>query len=239
MNPEQAHTAYRDLAAEFPADLRLGLNLGFYRTFGVPGIASVLAATGKMTERPKERAKATGVVMFTLIEHGLDHPEGRRAVAALNRLHARLPVGNDEFLYVLAAFCVPPVRWIDAYGWRATTAHEKEAAYTFYAGLAERMSIRDVPASFGALAEWMDDFEKRAFAATPQGRALWAATRGLLSRRLPRALSPLARSAADALLDERLLDALATPAPPRWVRAAVTAGLRARAWRARRRRAAG
>jgi hypothetical protein len=233
---DTAHAVYRSLAGEFPGDLRLGLNLGFYRTFAVPRIAAVLAGTGKMTARPKERAKATGVLMFTLIERGLDGPEGQQAVATLNRLHARLPVGNDEFVYVLAAFCVTPVRWIDAHGWRRTTRAEKDAACSFYKGLAERMSIDAVPESFDALADWMDDFERRTFAVTAEGRALWAATRGLLADRVPRPLAPLVRSATNALLDDRLRQALTTPRPAAAVRALLAGALAARAWWSRRER---
>jgi hypothetical protein len=227
------HLTYRRFALEFPDDLRLGLNIGFYRTFAVPSIAAVLAGTGKMLARPKERAKATGALMFTLIERGMDGPDGRLAVAQLKRTHARLAVGNDEFVYVLAAFCVTPMRWIDAHGRRKTTVSEKRAAHAFYAGLGARMGIRGVPDSFDALADWMDDFERRAFAVTPEGRALWGATRGLLAGRFPRLLAPLVRAATDALLDDRLRAALATRRPPAAVRMllATVLAARARCWR--------
>lgn len=232
----RAHSVYRRLAlVDFPADLRLGLNLGFYRTFAVPRIARVLTGTGKMTGRPTARAKATGEVMYTLIEHGFDHPAGRETVALLNRLHAHLPVGDEEFVYVLAAFCIAPLRWVDAHGWRATTCAEKEAAYVFYAGLAHRMSIKGVPDSFGALASWMDDFEERHFAVTADGRALMDATRGLLTDRFPRLLAPLVRAASDALLDARLLAAFGAEPPLPVVRGLVRAALRLRAHQLRRR----
>ncbi|MGO4424383.1 DUF2236 domain-containing protein, partial [Streptomyces sp. MCAF7] len=116
---EQAQVTYRRLAlVDFPEDLRLGLNLAFYRTFAVPTIAKVLVGTGKMTRNPRVRAKATGELMYTLIEHGLDSSAGREAVVTLNQLHSGLPVGEEEFVYVLAAFCVAPVRWIDRRSWR-------------------------------------------------------------------------------------------------------------------------
>jgi hypothetical protein len=232
----RAHATYRRLAVvDFPEDLRLGLNLGFYRTFAVPAIARILTGTGKMTGRPKARAKATGAVMYTLIEHGLDHPTGRETVAVLNRLHAHLPVGDEEFVYVLAAFCVAPLRWIDARSWRSTTEAEKDAAFDFYAGLAQRMGIKGVPGSYTALATWMDEFEERRFAYTAEGRALLDATRGLLADRFPRLLATPVRAASDALLDERLLVAFGVEPPPSAVRGLVGAALRWRASRLRRR----
>lgn len=198
----------------------MGLNLGFYRTFAVPGIARVLNGTGRMIERPRERAKATGALMYTLIEHGLDTPEGVSAVTVLNTLHAHLPVGDAEFVYVLAAFCTAPLRHIDRYGWRQVTPAEREAAHVFYAGLARRMGMAGVPGSYAALEAWMHDFEVDTFETTAEGRALMEATRGILASRLPRVLAPLAGVAADALFDARLLAAFGRrPAPSavRWV----------------------
>jgi hypothetical protein len=234
---EQAQIAYRRLAlADFSEDLRLGLNLAFYRTFAVPAIAKVLVGTGKMTRNPKARAKATGELMYTLIEHGLDSSAGREAVAALNRLHDGLPVGEEEFVYVLAAFCVVPVRWIDRRGWRATTIAEKDASYGFYAGLAERMHINLLPRSHSELASWMEEYEERNFAVTGEGQALMDATWCLLAARFPSPVAPLVRLGADALLDERLRAGVGAARPPAIIRALVAAALRVRAGRLRRRK---
>ncbi|MFF4337645.1 MAB_1171c family putative transporter [[Kitasatospora] papulosa] len=234
LTEERAHAAYRRLAlVDFPEDLRAGMALGFCRTFGVPAIAKVLAGTGRMTEQPADRAKATDALMYALIEHGLDSPQGRRGVRALNRLHEHLPVGDEEFTYVLATFCVAPLRWIDAHGWRPTTAGERDAAYTFYAGLARRMRISGVPGSFFELAAWMDRFEAESFEVTAEGRVLLRSARSLLTDRLPRQLAPLARAGTAALLDRCLLAAYGLRRPVWPVRAAVSAALGLRAHRLR------
>ncbi|MCQ8774800.1 oxygenase MpaB family protein [Streptomyces telluris] len=198
----------------------------------MPSIARVLAGTGKMTAQPKARAKATGELVYTLIEHGLASAEGEVAVAVLRRLHASLPAGDQEYLYVLAAFCVAPLRWIDAHSWRATTRAEKAAAFRFYAGLADRMDIAGLPGSYDEFAVWMDDFEQRHFAVTPESQALYDANRALLADRFPAPLGVLVRALSDALLDERLR----ARRPARPVGALVTAGLRWRAWSLNRRR---
>ncbi|MCD9145991.1 oxygenase MpaB family protein [Streptomyces albireticuli] len=231
----QAHAVYRAMArGELGNDLRLGLNLGFYRTFAVPGIARVLAGTGKMTTRPKARAKATGALIYTLIDHGPHHPAGARAVTTLNHLHAGLPAGDDEFVYVLAAFCVAPIHWIDAHGRRPTTPQEKTSAHAFYADLGQRMNLPPIPGSFDDLEAWMDAYEQRHFAVTPEGRALMRATRNLLTDRFPRALAPLVHAGTNTLFDTRFLEAIGA-SPPTWpVRALVRAALRVRAWNAAR-----
>ncbi|GAA2657004.1 oxygenase MpaB family protein [Streptomyces vastus] len=235
---EHPHAAYQRLAlADCPKDLKLGLNLGFYRVFGIPSIARVLAGTGKLTSQPAVRAKATGTLMYTLIEHGLEDPAGRDAVARLNRLHERLPVGNDEFVYVLGAFCVTPMRWIDHHGIRRTTAREKISAHAFYFDLAERMGIKAVPASYLELARWMDDFERHHMAPSPEGRTLMEATRNLLSDRFPPLVAPVVQAAASALLDDRLRQSVRISAPPPAIRLMVTTALRLRTEHTRRRRA--
>ncbi|GAA2608040.1 hypothetical protein [Streptomyces axinellae] len=72
-----------------PRESRIGLALGFVRTFGIPDIARVLHGTGRMTDEPRGRAKATGVARFTLIGHGLQSDEGR---GTLKRLHQHINV---------------------------------------------------------------------------------------------------------------------------------------------------
>ncbi|MFD5391339.1 hypothetical protein ACFWMG_41775 [Streptomyces sp. NPDC127074] len=61
----QAEEIYRRMAFDtFAQDLKMGLNLGFCRTFAVPEIARVLTATGRMTRHTRVRAKATGELMY-------------------------------------------------------------------------------------------------------------------------------------------------------------------------------
>ncbi|MFE3905154.1 DUF2236 domain-containing protein [Streptomyces sp. NPDC059153] len=233
-DPGLSHVAYRHLALEdCPRDLKLGLNLGFYRVFGIPAIARVLAGTGELMERPLVRAKATGALMYTLVEHGLDSSAGREGVSVLNRLHARLPVGNDEFVYVLGAFCVTPMRWTDRYGARRTTAREKLSAHAFYASLADRMGIGSVPGSYVRLARWMDDYEHRHMAPSAEGRALLEATRTVLAARFPPWTAPAVRAASAALFDTPLRKALGIPTPPAPVRWTTGAALRLVARRGR------
>ncbi|MFH8405608.1 oxygenase MpaB family protein [Streptomyces sp. NPDC018019] len=230
----EAEALYRRLAfTEFCEDLMLGLNIGFYRTFAVPEIAAVLATTGQMTGQTELRAKTTGQMMYRLFRDGLDSPSGARTVSALNNVHARWQISNDAFRYVLACFDVAPMRWCDAYGWRATTAAEKDASHVFYCALADRMGIHRVPLAWGAFAAWMDDYENGFFARTPEATALWAATSGLLAQRVPAFLVPLVRSAAGALLDPPLRRALGVRRPPTAVSALAAGGMHIRARRLR------
>jgi len=236
----EAEETYRRMAYDtFARDLKMGFNLGFCRTFAVPEIARVLAATGRMTQHTRVRAKATGAMMYRLFEHGLDSEQGAETIAALDRLHAPFAIGDDAFRYVLACFDLAPMGWCAAHAWRAPTDAERTASHTLYLGLADRMGIPEVPATWREFETWMADYEHAHFAASPQGRTLWAATRGMLADRVPGVLGPLAGAAADSLLDDRVREAFGARRPPAPVRGATRAALRARAWRGRRARAKG
>jgi hypothetical protein len=220
-----------------PEESRVGLTLGFVRTFGIPDIAQVLHTTGRMTTDPRGRAKGTGVAMFGLIGHGPDSAEGRKIVAALKRVHERPGITPELMAYVLGCFTVCPLRFIDDHGYRAVTDEEREAAYAFHIGLADALGLPEAPGTQLADVEaWMREYESRRFAPSEAGRALWeAASKGLLAARLPGPLAPLAPALGASLLDGPLRAALDVRRPSAPVRALVTYALRARARTARRR----
>ncbi|WP_371496768.1 DUF2236 domain-containing protein [Kitasatospora sp. NBC_00374] len=232
--PAGARDPYAQLVLEtMPEESRVGLTLGFVRTFAVPEIAAVLHGTGRMTGEPKARAKATGAAMFALIGHGPDSAQGRRVVAELRRVHDRPGITAELMHYVLACFTVCPLRFVDAHGPRAVTAAEREAAYTFHRELADALALDPPDGELPGLEAWMSEFERRSFAPSEPGRALWEATGGLLASRLPGPLARLAPAVAASLLDEPLRTAFGVRRPSAPVRALVGGALRVRA-RARR-----
>src|SRR6476620_5677715 len=137
---------------DFPKDARVGLNLAFYRVFAIPRIAELLAHTGEMLGRPAKRGYDTGLVMYELITHGFDHPRGREMVRLLNRVHRPWPISDEDYLYVLAAFTVVPLRWIEQRGCRTLLPPEREASATFYRELGRRMHIPNLPQDYAAAA---------------------------------------------------------------------------------------
>lgn len=199
---------------DFPKDARLGLNLAFYRVFAIPRIAELLSSTGEMTAHTAKRGFDTGLVMYELISHGFQHPRGREMVRLLNRVHRRWPILEEDYRYVLAAFIVVPIRWIERHGWRQLLPAEREASATFYRELGRRMRISDPPADYRAAAELLDDYERRHRAPSPAGRELMDATQRIIVRKFPKRLQWLGPPFTTALLDERpLTDALGLPRP--------------------------
>lgn len=231
-----AHEVYRAQAMlDMKWEMRLGLNLALYRTFAVPRIATLLAATGEMATNPHKRAFDTGLWMYELIEHGLDHERGREVVRGLNRMHRRYAIADEDYRYVLSTFVVVPTRFIDDVGWRTCTPVEREAVAAFYARLGQLMAIPDVPVGYDAFAAFFDTYEAEHVAYSEAGAAQMHATGGVIAEMLPARLRPLAAPVTAALLEPRLVAALGLHEPPAAVRLAVRLALRLRAVRERRR----
>jgi hypothetical protein len=170
-----------------------------------------------------------------MIYHGVEHERGRRAVAQLNRIHSHYSIANDDFLYILSALAVVPLRWIDQHGHRALTDADRAATYAFYRALGQNLGVRDIPGTYEGLERYLDDYEAAHMRFHEGAPELIGASRRLLADRFPRWLRPLILAAGDALLDTRLRTSLGLAAPSWLTRTAVSAALRLRAYAARRR----
>lgn len=222
------HAIYRNLALrEFAADVRIGLNLAFYRTFAVPAAARLLLDTGEMTERSTKRTDDTGLMMYEVIAHGPAHPRSRQVIAALNRIHRVYDITPDEYRYTLGTFIFIPTRWIDRYGPRRLTAAERAATWHFWIEVGKLMNIRDVPATWAEFEDWFNAYERDNFAYDEAATRLMDATRDVLAGRFPKVLRRWAGAAGDALLDDDVRQALGVPKPSLAVRAVVHGLLRA------------
>ena len=163
LDPRRDHREIfrRSAMSELAWEMRFGWNLAFYRAFAVPRMAGLLVRSGELTGRPVKRAYDTGLLMYELFEHGVDHPRGREVIRVLNRMHRRWDIADDDYRYILAAFAVVPERFAAAHGWRPLGDVEREAAYRVMHEIGTRMSIPGIPASFDALAAYLDEYEAR------------------------------------------------------------------------------
>jgi hypothetical protein len=214
---------------DFPKDARIGLNLAFYRVFATPRIANLLLETGEMLGRPAKRGYDTGLVMYELISHGFSHPRGREMVRLLNRVHRPWPILDEDYRYVIAAFTVVPIRWIERRGWRPLLPAEREASAAFYRELGRRMNIPDLPQDYTEAENLLDTYEKHHMAPSDAGRRLMDTTQQFIARKLPAWMQRFAPSFTSALLDDPpLTEALGLPRPPRATTRAVTLGYQLR-----------
>jgi hypothetical protein len=220
---------YLDTCFEFPFDTTRSLELALFRTFAVPSVAALLDSTGEFAQRAQKRYDDTDLILSTIVEHGYDSPEGRRAVRRMNRIHGRFRITNDDFLYVLSSFVYEPIRWNARFGWRRLIETERLATFHFWRAVGRLMAIRDIPEEYGELERFNVEYERRHFRRTPEAERVGLATRDMFLAWFPGLPKRLGAPAIYALMDDRLLDAFGFPRPSRAVRAAVERALRARA----------
>jgi len=129
----------------------------------------------------------------------------------------------------LSTFVFEPVDWLDRFGWRPLSEHERLAAFHFYRAVGTRVGIRGVPAHPAQFRRFKGDYEAAAYRYAETNRRVGGYTLDLMRGWYPRPLRPAADLAVRGLLDPPVLAAFGLPPAPRWATAAVQAGLRARA----------
>lgn len=221
---------YRIMAAhEFPWDMTQALGLALFRTYAVPSIGELLAATGEFQNRVHKRYADTGLILEAVLEHGFASASGRGAIRRMNQMHGAYGISNDDMRYVQSTFVVVPLRWLDRFGWRAPSDAERRASANYYLELGRHMNIRDSPGTHEEFAAHLDAYEREHFAYSPGGRGVADATLSLLAGFYPAPLRPALRRLTYALLDPPLRNAFHYPHPGRVTSALTFAGLRARA----------
>jgi hypothetical protein len=139
----------RQLAGyDFPWELHRSLEMAVLKTFCVPRIASLLRQTGEFEQRPQKRYDDTSLLMGNLLKWGYDSPQGRAAIAQMNRIHRRFKIPNEDYLYVLSTLIYEPIRWNQHFGWRRFSALEKQALFEFWRAVGQQMGLHHIPATF-------------------------------------------------------------------------------------------
>ncbi|WP_043268044.1 oxygenase MpaB family protein [Streptomyces sp. CT34] len=230
LDPEQDFVRiYRITAThEFPWDLTRALELALYRTYAVPSIGRLLARTAELTDRTQKRYDDTALLLDAVLEHGFDGEEGRTALRRINQMHRSYDISNDDMRYVLCTFVVVPIRWIDRYGWRRLSEHEKRAIAAYYRTLGRHLGITEIPQSHQDFERCLDAYEAAHFGWDPGARRVSDATLDLMAGWYG-PLAPVVRGASMALLDDALLDAFRYDRPRPEVRKAVRGALKLRA----------
>lgn len=215
---------------DFPWDFTRSLELALFRTFGVAKGTPLLESTGEFVKRTRKRYDDTVLILGEILEYGYDSPRGKAALRRMNQQHGRCTIPNDEYLYTLSTFVFEPMRWIERFGWRPYTEHEKIAAFTYWLEMGKRMNIKDLPASLEELEQFNIAYEHEHYRYAPSNEKIATATRDLLlSMYLPRWLWGVGKPFVYALIDEPLLKAVGFPNPPGWLRSVVEGMLRLKA----------
>jgi hypothetical protein len=214
---------------DFPWDVDQSLNLAFFKTYAAPSISSLLERTGEFSARGQKRYDDTRLILAQMLDHGLDSEPGRAAQRSMNRMHGRFEIANEDYLYVLSALVLEPLRWNGRFGWRPYSPNERLAHLHFWSAIGRRMAIRHIPETLEEMERFSLGYERRTFRYAESNRAVADATLGVFLRWYPRPFRPLVGIFVRSLLDGAVLDAFHYRRPSRWSRRLVFGALRLRA----------
>mgnify|MGYP006191251243 CR=1 FL=1 len=201
----------------FPWDLERALEFALFRTFAVPSISGLLADTGEFTHRPRKRYDDTELILFEILEHGMNSLRGKKAIRRMNSMHSRFQISNEEFLYVLSTFIFEPIRWLEKYAYRPMIEIEKQGVFKNYLELGRRMNLKNIPQTLEEFEQYNLDYESKYFQFAPSNHLIVEKTIDLLlGFYLPKFLLGIGRSFVYALLDEPLSRALGLPKASKW-----------------------
>lgn len=231
LDPERDHTRiYHWMAGyEFPWDIIRALEMALFRTYCVPSISRLLDKTGEFRERTQKRYDDTSIIVAEWAQHGYDSARGAEALERMNQIHAMFGISNDDYLYVLSTFVYEPIRWLDRFGWRPLSEHERLASYYFYRAVGERMGIQGIPPSLESFERFNREFEREHFVFAESNNRVGESTRGLFASWYPAPLQPAVKAGIAAMLTPDARIAFGFSEPPPGLGAIASAALKARA----------
>jgi hypothetical protein len=233
MTLKDAHTIQLLLAElEFPTSFSISVFFALFKTYGIPSISKLLAATGQLSSptTASKRAADTGVIITEVVLNEPDSDRTIDGIARMNYLHGRYrkagKISNDDMLYTLSLFVLEPIRWTSKFEWRDVTDLERCAMGVYWKDLGEAMDISyDRLASSGSgwrdglhwleeVEAWSLTYEKGNMVPAESNETLARATFDIALFNFPGVLKPLGYHVATALLEPRLQTAMMLKAPP-------------------------
>ncbi|KAF9467635.1 hypothetical protein BDZ94DRAFT_1318601 [Collybia nuda] len=247
LTPEEAQKILH-LSAYYDMPLLLGTSLSFalFKTYAVPSISKILAATRelKSKDRISRRYADTEILICTPaatwvacpISGYLDLPDKRSpdaqpdpramiALARVNWLHSKYPISNDDFVYTLCLFALEPPTWAARYGWRSLSNIECYAYFVFWFEIGQRMGIRDIPDSVENMRAWSLKYEKECMVPAQTNKDVAGYTTDELLHVIPETfgLKNFFRNISICLLEEPVRIAMLQPMQS-WYMHAITRG---------------
>ena len=229
LDPERDYERIAFLLANqlFPLTIEKALEYALFKTYAVPTISRILAATGEFAARPQKRYDDTVLLLAEVSENGRDHPDAIAAMGRINDMHGRYRIRNEDFLYTLSTFVFEPMRALELYGPRPMTGNEKAGWFNAYLRLGRDMAIADLPADLEGFRAWRDDFESREIRFAPQNRIVADATVSVLfdMMKVPALLRGAALALLVAVMEPHVAAAFGYRRPPQAVLATVGAAM--------------
>lgn len=132
---------------EYPYLNTVALEFALFKTYAIPSISKILAATRQFTSSALKRADDTGLILAEMnqaysrkqlreILEGTSDPaedlndekRAQMATERLNWIHGHYPIKQEDYLYTLALFILEPGSWIDRFEWRPLSELERNVS---------------------------------------------------------------------------------------------------------------
>ncbi|KAF9088804.1 hypothetical protein BGX23_007099 [Mortierella sp. AD031] len=159
-------------AYEFTYISVVSLEFALFKTYAIPSISKILAATKQFVTQCPKRADDTSLILLEMTESYrrktyramtedkqdpdadlMDAKRERLALEKLNFIHGHYPIRQEDYLYTMALFILEPVSWINRFEWRKMTWLEKNALFAVWTYHGQNMKIKNIPKTFDELAQ--------------------------------------------------------------------------------------
>jgi hypothetical protein len=234
LDPERDHEEVARLTLEVlygdPIGVHAGLLIGFSRQVAVPSIARVIyrGGGGDTMHDVSRRIDDTLALFGAFLKWGPSSPEGRAAIARMERIHARFPITDEQKRYTLATLIFEADRIGERLVTDQFTAGQREATWRFWSSVAEQMPLGGLPATPEELRRWMFDYEREHWTYTNHAhRVVERFFEDWTTRWFPRPTRALGRQVLLAMMDDALRAALHLEAPSEHLERLLRASARA------------
>jgi predicted heme/steroid binding protein len=146
---------------DFRAELKV-LSANYeLRPAALPYTAMLFESTGAFTRQTVKRFEDTFLLFANLVEWGIDSRRGRACREEINRIHGRMAIPNDGYLFVLGNFMFVPIIRNERFGWRKFTDVERLGWFHQFVEVGRALNVEGLIDDYDEMRAWWDDLNQR------------------------------------------------------------------------------
>ncbi|KAL2914828.1 hypothetical protein HK105_205570 [Polyrhizophydium stewartii] len=210
---------------EFPTLFYRAIEGVYLRSYAIPSVAAVFAASGEIERNPAVRYDHTDILIREITEHPPSSERARTAIRRINYLHALHKIQPDDMRFMLYLFIVQPVRLIERFGWRRLHPNEVKAHVILWRAIGQNMGVQDIPTSLAEIDHWATEYEMAHAKHSDEAKRLSEASIALFLSQQPAIVRPLARQMLATFFPPHIRAAIGLESPMPGITAATHAGM--------------
>ena len=162
LDPESDYERIVQLSSgvDFPSDTAKALEFALFRTFCVPSIAERLNRPSPAGLAVQERYEYTGALVSEIVANGTRSERGRAALERLQKIRARHPIPDRDWVFVLSTMICEPIRWNARFGWRRLSGKEQLALFFLWRAVGKALLLAQLPDSLAECDRFNRDYER-------------------------------------------------------------------------------